>query len=43
MKKLKTMGYQKAELIETASGKFMRKSEAGWMGLSGSALLAGKK
>jgi ubiquinone/menaquinone biosynthesis C-methylase UbiE len=43
VKKLKAMGYQKAELIDTASGKFMKKSEAGWMGLSGSALLMGKK
>ena len=43
VKKLKAMGYQKAELIDTASGKFMKKSEAGWMGLSGSALLAGRK
>ena len=43
VKKLKTMGYQKAELIDTASGLFMKKGEAGWMGLSGSALLVGKK
>ena len=43
VKKLKAMGYQKVELIGTTSGKFMRKSEAGWMGLSGSALLAGRK
>ena len=43
VKKLKAMGYEKAELIDTASGKFMRKSEASWMGLSGSALLVGRK
>ena len=43
VKKLKAMGYQKVELIGTTSGKFMRKSEAGWMGLSGSALLVGRK
>ncbi|MBR6185492.1 MAG: class I SAM-dependent methyltransferase [Clostridia bacterium] len=43
VKKLKAMGYQKAELIDTASGKFMKKSEAGWMGLAGSALLVGRK
>ena len=43
IKKLKAMGYQKAELIDTTNGKFMRKSEARWMGLSGSALLVGKK
>ena len=43
MKKLKTMGCQRVELIDTASGMFMKKSEAAWMGLSGSALLVGKK
>ncbi len=43
VKKLKAMGYEKVELIGTAGGKFMKKSEAGWMGLSGSALLVGKK
>jgi ubiquinone/menaquinone biosynthesis C-methylase UbiE len=43
IKKLKAMGYQSAELIDSANGKFMRKSEASWMGLSGSALLVGKK
>ena len=43
VKKLKAMDYRKVELIDTASGKFMKKSEAAWMGLSGSALLVGKK
>ena len=43
VKKLKAMGYQSAELIDTTDGKFMSKSEARWMGLSGSALLVGKK
>ncbi len=43
MKKLRVMGFQKVQLINTASGKFMKKNEAGWMGLSGSALLTGKK
>ena len=43
IKKLKGMGYQSAELIDTTDGRFMRKSEARWMGLSGSALLVGKK
>ena len=43
LKKLKAMGYQKAELIDTTNGKFMRKSEARWMALSGSALLVGRK
>ncbi len=43
VKKLIAMGYEKAELIDTTDGKFKRKDEAGWMGLSGSALLVGKK
>ena len=43
VKKLKDLGYEKAELIGTTNGKFMKKSEAGWMGLGGSALLIGKK
>jgi hypothetical protein len=42
-KKLKEMGYERVELIDTANGKWMSKGEAGWMGLSGSALLTGKK
>ena len=43
MKKLKDMGYQKVELIDTTNGMFMKRSEAGWMGLSGSGLLTGVK
>ena len=43
VKKLRDMGYEKVELIDTTNGKFMKKSEAGWMGLSGSALLTGRK
>ena len=43
IKKLKEMGYERVELIDTADGKWIRKGEAGWMGLSGSALLTGKK
>ena len=43
IKKLEDMGYQKVELIDTTNGKFMKKSEAGWMGLSGSAILTGTK
>ncbi|MBQ6564600.1 MAG: class I SAM-dependent methyltransferase [Clostridia bacterium] len=43
IKKLQDMGYQKVELIDTADGKFMKKSEASWMALSGSALLTGIK
>ena len=41
--KLREMGYEKVSLIDTTDGKFMKKSEAGWMGLSGSALLVGRK
>lgn len=43
VKKLESMGYRKVELIDTANGKFMEKSEAGWMGLAGSAILTGMK
>ena len=43
VQKLRDMGYEKVELIDTTDGKFMKKSEAGWMGLSGSALLTGRK
>ena len=41
--KLRDMGYEKVALIDTTDGKFMKKSEAGWMGLAGSALLVGRK
>jgi ubiquinone/menaquinone biosynthesis C-methylase UbiE len=40
---LKDMGYRKVELIDTTDGKYMRRFEAGWMALSGSALLTGIK
>ena len=43
VKKLKDMGYEQAELIDTTDGTFMKKSEAAWMALSGSALLTGRK
>jgi ubiquinone/menaquinone biosynthesis C-methylase UbiE len=43
VKKLRDMGYEKVDLIDTTGGIFMKKSEAGWMGLSGSALLTGRK
>lgn len=42
VKKLKEMGYEKVELIDS-TGKFMTKWEAVWMELSGSALLVGRK
>ena len=43
VKKLKEMGYEKVDLIDTTNGKWIRKNEAGWMGLTGSALLTGIK
>ena len=43
VKKLKDMGYEKVDLIDTTSGRFMNPFEAKWMGLSGSALLVGRK
>ena len=43
VRKLRDMGYQQVELIDTTNGMFMKKSEATWMGLSGSALLTGRK
>ncbi len=43
LKKLREMGYENAELIDTTNGMFITKREAGWMALSGSALLVGKK
>ncbi len=43
VKKLKDMGYRQVELIDTTDGKFMKKSEAAWMALTGSALLTGRK
>ncbi len=41
--KLRSMGYEKVELIDTTKGKFMTPFEAMWMGLSGSKILIGKK
>jgi len=43
VQKLKDMGYEKVELIDTTNGKFMTPWEARWMTLSGSAILFGKK
>ena len=43
VKKLREMGFRKVELIDTTDGRFMKKSEAAWMALSGSALLTGRK
>ncbi len=43
VQKLRAMGYEQVELIDTTKGMFMSPTEAGWMALSGSALLVGKK
>ena len=43
VQKLKGMGYERVALIDTTNGKFMSRGEAAWMGLSGSALLIGRK
>ena len=43
LEKLRGMGYEKVELIDTSRGRFMTKSEAFWMALSGSCLLTGIK
>jgi ubiquinone/menaquinone biosynthesis C-methylase UbiE len=43
VKKLRDIGYEKVELINTTNGSFMTPWEAQWMPLSGSALLIGKK
>ena len=43
VKKLKEMRYEKVDLIDTTNDKWIMKSEAHWMGLSGSALLTGIK
>lgn len=43
VKKLKELGYERAELVPTDNGRFMSRWEARWMGLSGSALLVGEK
>ena len=43
LQKLKSMGYEKVELIDTTKGKFMTEKEAKRLFLSGSAILYGKK
>ena len=43
MKKLRDMGYEHVELIDTTDGMFMSKREASFLGLSGSGLLVGRK
>ena len=43
VRKLKDMGYEDVRLIDTTNGSPIKKSEATWIGLTGSALLVGKK
>ena len=43
VRKLKDMGCEEVRLIDTTDGTFMTKGEAGWMDLSGSGLLIGRK
>ena len=43
VRKLQDMGYAQVSLIDSTDGKFMSRGEAAWMGLSGSALLVGRK
>ncbi len=43
VRRLKEMGYERVELIDTTDGKFMTPREARLTGLTGSALLTGKK
>ena len=43
VKKLKDMGYEQVELLDTSNGLFMTRKEAGPLALTGSGLLVGKK
>ena len=43
VEKLKSMGYEDVKLVDTTDGMFMTKFESAWMGLSGSAILMGRK
>lgn len=43
VQELKDSGYEKVELIDTTNGMFMSRKEAIFMGLSGSAILCGRK
>ena len=43
VQKLKDMGYETVELIDTTDGTFMTRGESVWTGLSGSAVLIGRK
>ena len=43
LQKLRDMGYEKVELLDTTDGLFMTKQEAAVLCLTGSSLLVGKK
>lgn len=43
IRKLKELGYEKAELLDTSDGLFMTRKESTPLGLAGSGLLVGKK
>ena len=43
VQKLRDLGYESVELIDTTDGRFMTRQESAWMALSGSALLIGRK
>lgn len=43
MRALRAEGYEDVQLIDTTDGRFMSKTEAALLGLSGSALLVGRK
>ena len=43
VRKLRDMGFEDVRLIDTTDGTFMTKRKAAWMGLSGSALLVGRR
>lgn len=43
VRKLGDMGYAEARLVDTTDGMFMSRREAAWLGLSGSAMLLGRK
>lgn len=43
VRKLRDMGYAEVRLVDTTDGTFMSRREAAWLGLSGSAMLLGRK
>lgn len=43
VEKLREMGYEEVDLIDTSHGKFMSRREAKWLRLTDSTILFGKK